>query len=395
MGEAVEQPSSFELFSEDDFKKGIATVSQKHVYAFYFDQNRKISPSEKANITTKARHGYMNAELFRRNMFNATSRSPHKEYKKHKVIYKAGENEIRVSHPLHQKHADILSLIFTDNIGVSPIESDGSYIVNVSLYDIAKKMGYKYPAKSVVKVVDFINEMRRSDFVIADKFGKYSFSILGKSYHDEIRNVFQIQIPSDSAKVLALSTGLKIEKTLNSKIVQIPDKLVKIKALVRYVISHKPSANGFTLEHIFSLFDIGTSGKDSVRRRDRSVFRRQLRENRDILEEFNIVFDDKKNKIFYSKHDEISFEMGISPIRVFEDIQKERGVDLIGKWVEIENGTYGKIVATEKLETDNTFNVKVEINTPDGTKKATIKEISRDELEKRIDHSIDEKEFVK
>lgn len=125
----------------------VKKYKQLTIYDIYFDEERKLLKPEKANISKKVREGYINADWFRKTLFNATSTGACIKYKKPKSIFNQNGIEILVSHSLNQKHADVLSILYTDNLRFKKmkLKDDGSFYIYTSLYHIAKKMGYKTP----------------------------------------------------------------------------------------------------------------------------------------------------------------------------------------------------------------------------------------------------------
>jgi len=267
------------------------------------DYNREVQKEEYANIQVKQK-GYMNANFFRKDMFRAVARGKRIQYKKPKVVWEKSDKEkLAISHSLHQKHADVLSLIHTDYVSISKPKPDGSYVIYTTLYRIAKAMGYKYPEKAIDYVRQYILDLRWTDFVVYDKYGgEYRTTILDDAYYSETRDIFVISIKGKNAKILAHTTAIKIEKELNKRIVGIPDNLVKIKAMVRYMLSHKSSSSGYTLNFFFDKLDIGKSDKSiQVAKNKKSIFRRQLKENEELLKSFNIHYDRENDKVFYTE----------------------------------------------------------------------------------------------
>jgi len=334
-----------------------------------FLESRELFKNEYANLSKKAYNGYGNADWFRRNMFRATSRSSRKSYEKNRVIWKSESHEISISHPLHQKHADVLSLLFSDNYGISKINRDGSFSIYTSLYYMAKKMGYKHPSSSAIKISKFIDDLRHTDFVLKElkKNRTTKFTILGKSEYNKERELYIVNIDGDSAKILTMSIGLKIEKELNQKIINIGDKHSKLKALIRYVVSNEPTSYGFTLTHIFEKFDIGQRGAKTTQRKEKSMFRRELRENHEILSEFNIIYSKAEEKIYWRKHKNIEFEKSISISQIeakiknrLQDIDREEGIHLIGKYIDIDNSYFKIIAITPVIDNRLVVDIKLE-----------------------------------
>ena len=382
-------------------------MKQLTIYDTYFDEERKLLKTEKANISKKVKEGYINADWFRKTLFNATSTGACIKYKKPKSIFNQNGIEILVSHSLNQKHADALSILFTDNLRFKKmkLKDDGSFYIYTSLYHIAKKMGYKTPRGAVHRVKILLNDMRDTDFIIKKEIpnqrGKYDVietKILGDSKYSNLDESYRVIIGGKSAKVLAMSVAVRIDKSLNEKIVSIPDNRSKIKALIRYVLSNQSSNYGYTLEHIFERYNIGQKPtknvsyelkkkNDAMNRKDKSVFRNQLREHQKLLEELNIRFDEDEQKIYYKQHKLVGFDMGISPMKILKQNEALNTDKYIGKWMELENKTLAKITHIEVLK-DKKLSVGFHIPQEDKTGK--IKSISRDKLEDIFDEYLNE-----
>jgi hypothetical protein len=306
---------------------------QTTIYDVLFDEDRELLKEEYANLRKKQSKGYMNANFFRRNIFNASARGKRIQYKRPKIVWeKSSLNKVAISHSLHQKHADVLSLIHTDYISISKPDKNGGYNIYLSLYRIAQKMGYKYPTKAIENVKQFINDLRWTDFIIYNKDGEYRTTILDDAFFSEHQDVFIVSVKGKSAKILAHTTGIKISKELTYKIVSIPDSLVNIKALIRYIISNKPTVNGYTMDFIFDKFDINKIENIQVRRNQKSKFRKSLRDNKELLASFNLEFIEEEDKIYYTKQlEEIKFELAVSqkPKKIYEKIENDNNKEIL------------------------------------------------------------------
>lgn len=323
-------------------------------YDELFLEDRALEKNEYANLRIKQKDGFINSNFFRKNIFNSTSRGKKIQYKKPKIIWQKEKREkIAVSHSLHQKHADILSLIHTDYISITKPTINGSYTVYLSLYKLAKMMGYKYPAKATEKVKNFINDLRWTDFVVTDENWEYRNTILGSAYFSEQKDVFIIEISGKSAKILAHTTGIKFDKELTHKIVAIPDKLSKIKSIIRYVLSSKPTTQGISLEYLFVNFDIGQKGTEQTKRNKKFEFKNQLKSNKDLLESFNIEYNEKDKKIYYKKQlEEITFELGVDTNRVIAKLENDENYE------NRKNSSYDKYIGKKFKIADIIYEIK-------------------------------------
>ena len=123
-----------------------------------FDKNRELTPKEYKNLTQKVNGGYIPVNYLRKNLFNATVRES-RELIKLKTIYDDGSVKMQVNRSLHQKHRDLLSILFSDNNGVSKPDKDGSYYIKTNLYKLAKAMGYGVKKKKIQPMV--FNQQQR------------------------------------------------------------------------------------------------------------------------------------------------------------------------------------------------------------------------------------------
>ena len=79
-----------------------------------FSENRELTPKEYKNLSKKVNGGYIPVNYLRKNLFNATI-SASKELIRLKTIYDDGTTKLKVNRSLHQKHRDLLSILFSDN----------------------------------------------------------------------------------------------------------------------------------------------------------------------------------------------------------------------------------------------------------------------------------------
>ena len=136
-----------------------------------FNESRELTEKEYMNLSRKVNKGYIPVDYLRKNLFNATVKDS-KELKRKKIIYNDKQVKITVNRSLHQKHRDLLSLLFTDNKGVSKPNKDGSYIIYTNIYDLAKKMNYKTPKNSTNNIYRMLNDLAITRLEIEDEFGK-------------------------------------------------------------------------------------------------------------------------------------------------------------------------------------------------------------------------------
>ena len=278
-----------------------------------FEESRELTKIEYKNLSKKVNGGYIPVDYLRKNLFNATVRDS-KELKRKKVIYNDNQIKITVDRSLHQKHRDLLSILFTDNKGVSKPSKDGSYTIYTNLYDLAKKMNYKSPKDTTNLMYKMLNDLATTRFEIEDEFGILRHNLIAEDYYDKDSGKYMIRIPSMTAKYHIFNWGIQIPKEVNRDIVAIPNKLSKIKALVSLILSNKALKNGISFDSISDKLDIlGASSK--------SKFKRQIRENQELLNKFNIKYDEEKKIFYYQNIKEIDFEKALNSKDIDEEIR--------------------------------------------------------------------------
>jgi hypothetical protein len=278
------------------------------------DDNRLLTSNEFLNLADKVNKGALPAEYFRKNLFNATTRIS-QELKRNKVIYDDGKLKIKVNRSLHQKHRDLLSIIFTDNKGVSKLRQDGSYLIYHNLYDMAKKMGYAKPNDVIHLIKSWLDDLRHTDMIIENESFEYGHMLLGDFVLDHKTNKYAIVMPAKTAKFHIMHYAVEIPKELNQKIVAIPNNLAKTKALVSYMLSNTALKNGISFENICDKLDINVSTR-------KSEFLREIKTNSDLLQEFNITFDTASQIIKYKQIEAIRFHPSLKIDKIIECIDK-------------------------------------------------------------------------
>ena len=321
-----------------------------------FDEERDLTENELYNLKTKKNS--IPVEYFRKNLFNATTRES-RELNRKKTIYEDPKNKVQVNRSLHQRHRDLLSILFTDNIKVSEPNKDGSYYIHTSLYDLSRKMGYK-PLQGINKVMGFIEDLHQTLLTIdIVGVGEIRHTLIGKSFFDKYNTKeFKIEIPSITAKYHILNFAVEIPKEINRKIIAIDNKYAKTKALISYILSNKALKNGISFDNICDKLDITVSSR-------KSEFKKELKENIALLAEFNIFFDEETYIIKYEQLSDIKFHRGMKPIEILEilDNEKEKEKELdelanfgfrksrfVGKYIKHKsNGLFGEEIATSKI----------------------------------------------
>lgn len=273
----------------------------------FYKKDRELTKPELTNLTHKK--ASIPVDYFRKNLFNATTRES-KELKKPKVIYDDGKNKILVNRSLHQRHRDLLSLLFTENKNIE-ISNIGDIKIYTSLYSLAKAMGYKDIRGSTEIIKGFFYDLRNTEltFKTKDQNVKYNemggHKIIGEYKLDTKTNDYIIIIPEQTNKFKILNYTVEISKELNRKIIAIPNNLAKIKALVSYMLSNQALKNGILFDNVCNKLDIQNENK--------SRFKKELLENIELLQEFNIIFNEETKIFKYEQIEDIKFH---APIKV-------------------------------------------------------------------------------
>jgi len=313
-----------------------------------FEKNRELTSQEYKNLSKKVNGGYIPVDYLRKNLFNATVRDS-KELKRKKVIYNDKQIKITVNRSLHQKHRDLLSLLFTDNRGVSKPSKDGSYTIYTNIYDLAKKMNYKTPKNSTNNIYRMLNDLAVTRLEIEDEFGIFRHNLIAEDYYDKDTGRYMVSIPSMTAKYHIFNWGIQIQKEINREIVAIPDKLSKLKALVSLILSNKALKNGISFDSVCDKLDILDSS-------NKSRLKRQIRENPELLDKFNIKYDKEKKIFFYNEINEIIFEKALNPETIEAEIKLEEidGYEvLIGETIQFITRVEKIIVTIQSIKIKN------------------------------------------
>lgn len=279
-----------------------------------FDDHRLLTNVEFLNLADKVNKGALPAEYFRKNLFNATTRVS-QELKRNKVIYDDGKLKIKVNRSLHQKHRDLLSIIFTDNKGTSPLRRDGSYLIYHNLYDMAKKMGYSKPNDVIHLIKGWLDDLRHTDMIVENENFEYGHMLLGDFVLDHKTNKYAVVMPAKTAKFHILHYAVEIPRELNQKIVAIPNNLAKTKALVSYMLSNQALKNGIGFENICDKLDINVPTR-------KSEFLREIKAHGDLLQEFNITFDKDSQILKYKQIEAIRFHPSLKIDKIIECIDQ-------------------------------------------------------------------------
>ena len=282
-----------------------------------YSDNRVLTPIEYANLKSK-QNGYIPANFFRSHLFNSTNKQS-KELKRKKVIYDDGKTVIKVNRSLHQRHRDLLSILFTENKGVSKPDPTGRYFIYVNLYDVAKKMGYKSPKNSRINIKQFLDNLRATDIEIIQGDIIGNCSLLGQSVLNRETGFYVVEVPAPTAKYHVLSYAVLIDPIINRQIIKI--SLSRLKALTSYLVSNIPIKNGISFKNICEKLDIMQPPR-------RTEFRKEVLANLLLLDQFSISFDLEKDIFYYTGIDLIKFQRAIKPEEIKKSLFDFAPIDL-------------------------------------------------------------------
>lgn len=281
-----------------------------------YSDERELTDFEMINLNSKKNS--IPVEYFRKNLFNATTRES-KELRRLKTIYDDGENKVMVNRSLHQKHRDLLSILFTESKEIIP-QKDGSLIIKTNLYQIAKHMGYGKPGDAIHLVKDYLYDLRNTEMTFKSKNENVVFDekgghrLIGEYEYNSKDGDYLVHIQAKTNKYKILNFAVEIPKKINRKIIAIPNKLAKTKALVSYILSNKALKNGISFASVCDKLDITEAD-------NKSRFKRELKENAELLSDFNIYYDIETNIIKYEQIGDIKFHRAIERSEILSKIE--------------------------------------------------------------------------
>ncbi len=276
--------------------------------------------AEFANLALKVKNNAVAVDYFRKNLFNATVRDSY-DLKRKKIIFQNEDMTIKCDRSLNQRHRDLFALLAHER--KSKIFKDGSYYVKTSLYRLAKKMGYRDPHKRTHLIRELLDDMRKTLLFVKIGHRELSHSLIGRAWYDELEDIFIVEIPAETSRYLIYSYAMSIPKDLNEKIVQIPHKKAKSKALISYLLANRPTENGISFKAICEKLDITDKSK-------KSRFKKEILENLELLQEFGIEYNQDQN-IFYVREQKTKFIHALDDKQLFASCKKE----LKGKEIEV------------------------------------------------------------
>lgn len=294
----------------------------------FSDHTRDLSSTEYANLYQKAEKGAFPVDYLRKNLFYPTTKEEKNvptNFKK--IIHEDKSVKIAVNKYLHQRHSDVLRILFTDNFGVSTPLSDGTYYIYTNLTHIAKELGYANPNSSVERVKELLSDLRNTEIIItttSENNGKTietgGHRLLGEYKLDIVTNQYCVEIPNKTAKYHILNFAVEIPKQTNQRILKIPHTKPRLKATITYLLSNKILKNGIGLDTIMNMLNIDTP-------KTKSTFKKEIEENIAILKEFNIDYNEDTKKFQLEK--ELTFYREVTTKQAIDSYIKDGKIEIV------------------------------------------------------------------
>lgn len=314
------------------------------------DLEKDLSRIENINFLFKSEEGSTPTDYLRRNLFHATSTIDktkgfeNANFKR--VLFENEKYSVSVNRYLHQRHKDVLTVLFTNNLKVTAPLADGKYSIHVNLTDVARSMGYKTPRSSTWRVRELIDDLRSTDILITKKKpnGNYTkgHKFLGNFQLDEKSKHYIIDIPAETARYHIVEYGVEIPLHTIKKILAIPYTLSKLKALITFMLSNKKHRNGLGIASVMESLAINT-------RKTRYAFKKEVNDNINVLNDFKIDYDKESEK--FSLLEEMSFERGIGEKEIREALIAEGKIKPISDDEDGSDSLFGNVRDLTYLKT--------------------------------------------
>jgi len=304
-------------------------MKQDDLFGQILDAERELTKAEYKAVSKRANGGYIPANYYRRSIFNATVRES-KELRRKKTVYEDEKMKIMVDRSLNQRHADALGLAFALGKITKPTKN-GDVVIGVSLYQIAKAMGYKQPEKRVLEVKKMFRDMQHTLIDINAGGWEITHQMISDSYYSLFDSSFIVRIPAKTMKYALMTTGVAFDRRLTIELAGMPNKLAKLKAMIRFILSNRAPKHGYMFDTLAEKLGIES-------RHERSRFKRQLIENEELLEKFNIRFDPEEGRILYEQHEGVDFELPMKPTKIIEMIEEHERPAVVKECIGAEVG---------------------------------------------------------
>jgi hypothetical protein len=228
-------------------------------------------------------------------IFDATTRKSNKD-EKNISIYEDDEKSLVTTRRLHQKHLDLLMLLFKEP--KKSIADDGCLYVHTSWYKLAQQMGYSNAVGSTSTVLNYALDLRETTIKHKNIFKTTAnFGIIRKFYTDEETKDTIVIIESDFLELFAYEVVYSLLNDNLEKIVNLKDG--EIKATIRYFLTQNSMPNGIFFDTLAQKLKRDSS------KQIKSTFWRRLKDSKELLSSLGIEIDEEERKLYYKKKDDV------------------------------------------------------------------------------------------
>ena len=272
-----------------------------------------LKAPEFALLAEKVNKKTVPAIMLRGNLFNPTVRDV-KICKQPKVFLEDKDYIYTTTLNLNQKHKQVF-LYLLYNATKSDIRPDGGFDARISLYHLAKTLGYARPRSSNPKIKKILDELQMTVIKVKSKTVEkgFTFNLIDRYYFDNLDYV--IQIPAEIAQWITYTTTVHIPEELIIKLFSVQD--ARLNATITYLYSNRISENGLKLDTVCEKLGINKPNR-------KSEFKRAIKDNTKLLNEFGIILENDSFKL--SKNIGLKFYHALSDkeLKTYEQKQIEK-----------------------------------------------------------------------
>ncbi len=341
---------------------------------------KKLTKQAFKNHSEKINNYAVPVDYMRRQMFLPNSRIS-KVDPSRRVFFNDGKLKMEISKTqLHQRHRDLFATLLMSE--KEDISQSGSFSVKTSLYDLARKINYKNPRGSTHLVKELLEDMSSALIhVTKDGVDLGHHQLIGPvQYNKTDEGNVRVKFTEEFAEYNIRSVAMAFPLEMSNKIIDIPIKFAKTKAVCSYIASIG-AKSGIGMDKIFDFLSIS----DAV---GKSRYKKEVRDNINIYEDMGIYLvddifiikskeDEEKAKVMHAlgKDKEI-FIKTKSKI----DLTK-KSTPFIGKILDLQDPNFVNPIIVKMIETEYDI---FDIHLANDTKKGVIRGVTIKALEARI-----------
>lgn len=204
---------------------------------------------------------------------------------------------IITSKRLSQRHSDII-IYFLQHAkkNITPV---GELEVEYTKYALTKALGYSCPGGNSKMLDAFLQDLKTSELIIVNKQtgNNYSFSFINSIFEDKINRKYKVVFDKEFVRYFASDITVVMQKDLASDVIS--EKDATIKSIIKYFLSQRSMPNGVTLNKMCEII------KRNSARLTFSRFKAKVEQNKARLMEYNIEYNEKEKKLYYTKHEKV------------------------------------------------------------------------------------------